>query len=89
MPYTAAAGLALCFAQWGISRESRGSYDSFRMASLDDDPPYLVTETGRGACKQKGSLRGFYTTAKRDDYAARLQTIFLPVIFVGTLVFAG
>ena len=46
LPYTAAAGLALCFAQWGISRESRGSYDSFRMASLDDDPPYLVTETG-------------------------------------------
>ena len=43
LPYTAAAGLALCFAQWGISRESRGSYDSFRLASLDDHPPYLVT----------------------------------------------
>ena len=59
LPYTAAAGLALCFAQWGISRESRGSYDSFRLASLDDHPPYLVTETPRGACKQRGDLRGF------------------------------
>ena len=66
-----AAGLALCFAQWGISRESRGSYDSFRLASLDDHPPYLVTETPRGACKQRGDLRGFYTTAMRDDYASR------------------
>ncbi len=89
MPYAPVASAALFFAQWGISRENRGNSDSFRMASLDDNPPYLVTETGRGACKQKGSLRGFYTTAKRDDYAARLQTIFLPVIFVGTLVFAG
>lgn len=71
LPYTAAAGLALCFAQWGISRESRGSYDSFRLASLDDHPPYLVTETPRGACKQRGDLRGFYTTAMRDDYASR------------------
>ena len=89
LPYTAAAGLALCFAQWGISRESRGSYDSFRLASLDDHPPYLVTETPRGACKQRGDLRGFYTTAMRDDYAFRLQTVFLPVIFMAALVFAG
>ena len=89
LPYTAAAGLALCFAQWGISRESRGSYDSFRLASLDDHPPYLVTETPRGACKQRGDLRGFYTTAMRDDYASRLQTVFLPVIFMAALVFAG
>ena len=89
LPYTAAAGLALCFAQWGISRESRGSYDSFRLASLDDYPPYLVTETPRGACKQRGDLRGFYTTAMRDDYASRLQTVFLPVIFMAALVFAG
>lgn len=80
---------ALCFAQWGISRESRGSYDSFHLASLDDYPPYLVTETPRGACKQRGDLRGFYTTAMRDDYASRLQTVFLPVIFMAALVFAG
>ena len=89
MPYTAAAGLALLFTQWGISRESRGSYDSFRLASLDDHPPYLVTETPRGACKQRGDLRGFYTTAMRDDYASRLQTVFLPLIFMAALVFAG
>ena len=89
LPYTAAAGLALCFTQWGISRESRGSYDSFCLASLDDHPPYLVTETPRGACKQRGDLRGFYTTAMRDDYASRLQTVFLPVIFMAALVFAG
>ena len=49
----------------------------------------MVTETPRGACKQRGDLRGFYTTAMRDDYASRLQTVFLPVIFMAALVFAG
>ncbi len=81
-------GLALCFAQWGISRESRGSYDSFRLASLTITP-LLGHGTPRGACKQRGDLRGFYTTAMRDDYASRLQTVFLPVIFMAALVFAG
>ena len=47
LPYTAAAGLALCFAQWGISRESRGSYDSFRMASLDGDRPWCLQAEGQ------------------------------------------
>lgn len=88
-PFTASAGLALCFAQWGISRESRGDSDSFRTAALDDAPPYLVTETGRGACKQRGSVHGFYTTAARDDYATTLQRVFLPLILMASLVFAG
>ena len=89
LPYAPVASAALFFAQWGISRESRGSCDSFRTASLDEHPPYLVTETGRGACKQKGSIRGFYTTASRTDYAARMQAVFLPLIFMASLVFAG
>ena len=88
-PYAPAVSAALFFAQLGISRESRGNSDSFRTASLDDHPPYLVTETGRGACKQRGSLRGFYTTARRNDYALRLQTVFLPLILMASLVFAG
>ena len=47
-PYGAVACLALVFAQWGISRESRGMYDTFRTVSLDDEPPYLVTDTDQG-----------------------------------------
>ena len=88
-PYAPAVSAALFFAQLGISRESRGDSDSFRTASLDDHPPYLVTETGRGACKQRGNLRGFYTTARRNDYALWLQTVFLPLILMASLVFAG
>ena len=88
-PYGGAACLALVFAQWGVSRECRGMYDMFRAASLDDEPPYLVTDTERGACKQRGSVPGFYTTAMKDDAATLWQTAFLPLVLVGTVVFAG
>lgn len=89
MPYAAIPCLALVFAQWGVRRESRGDYDMFRTAALDDDPPYLVTDTHRGACKQRGAIPGFYTTAERDDVACLWQTALLPVFGVAAFVFAG
>jgi hypothetical protein len=89
MPYAAVSCLALAAAQWGVSRESQGLYETFRAASVDDEPPYLVTETDRGACKQRGSLPGFYTTAMQDNAAAVWQAALLPVVLVGSLVFAG
>lgn len=88
-PYAAAACLTLAFAQWGVSREQRGLYDTFHAAAVDDDPPYLVTDTERGACKQRGALPGFYTTAMKDDAATLWQTALLPVVLMGTVVFAG
>ena len=88
-PYGGAACLALVFAQWGVSRECRGMYDMFRAASLDDEPPYLVTDTDRGACKQRGAVPGFYTTAMKDNAAALWQTALMPVALVGSVVFAG
>ena len=89
MPYAAVSCMALVFAMWGNAQASRGMYQTFRTVSLDDDPPYLVTETQRGACKQKGSLPGFYTTAMRNNLTVRWQSAFMPVILVGSIVFAG
>ena len=88
-PYGAAACLALVFAQWGLSRESRGFYDTFRTAALDDEPPYLVADTEQGACKQRGSVPGFYTTAAREEAFVLWQTALLPLVLVGSIVFAG
>lgn len=88
IPYAAAACLVLAFAQLGVSRERRGLYDTFHAAAVDD-PPYLVTDTERGACKQRGSLPGFYSTVMKDDLSTLLQTALLPVVLMGTIVFAG
>lgn len=88
-PYAAVSCLALTFALWGCGRESAGMYDTFRSASLDDEPPYLVTETPQGACKQRGSIPGFYTAAMRDNGAVLWQSVFLPLVLAASLVFAG
>lgn len=88
-PYAAVACLSLAVAQWGVSWESQGTYDMYRAAAVDSNPPYLVANTGRGACKQRGSIPGFYTTASRDDAATIWQAVLLPVFLVATFVFAG
>lgn len=89
MPYAAVSCMALTFALWGAVREGRGYFDTFRSAAVDDDPPYLVTETDRGACKQRGAVPGFYTTAIRDNAMTLWQAVLLPVMLVASLVFAG
>lgn len=89
MPYASVSCLALVFAQWGVRRESKGNYDMLRSASLDDDPPYLVAGTSQGACKQRGSVPGFFTTAARSDVSTLWQTALLPAFLAAALVFAG
>lgn len=89
VPYASVSCLALTFALWGCQRESGGMYDTFRSASLDDAPPYLVTDTPQGACKQRGAVPGFYTAAVRDNGAVLWQTAFLPLVLAASVVFAG
>lgn len=89
LPYAGVSALALVFALWGECRENRALYDSFRTAALDEAPPYLVAESKKGACKQRGSVEGFYTTAMRSDAATLFQTAFLPLVFMASLVFGG
>ena len=89
MPYAAVSCLGLVMAQWGLMRQSQGEYDTFRTAALDPEPPYLVTETDHGACKQRGDLPGFYTTAAQDPLPLMWQAALLPVVLMATVVFAG
>ena len=88
-PYSSVVCLSLFFAHLGNTREDRGFLDTFRAASMDEEPPYLIAETERAACKQPGAVRGFYTTARRDDGAALAQTVLLPLVGVAAFVFAG
>lgn len=88
-PYAAVACAALALASLGLTRRSRAMYDTFRAAAVDEEPPYLVTESELGACKQRGSVPGFYAAASRDDVTVFWQTALLPVVFVASFVFAG
>lgn len=89
MPYAAPACTALTAALWGDLYRSRAVFDSSRTASVTNDPLYLVTDTPSGACKRRGRLEGFYTDLMKDEGPVLWQTVLMPLIFVGSLVFAG
>ena len=87
LPLHSIAALAMTCALYGRSLLFKALYDSFRVAAIGD-PPYIVTTTAGGAAKRKGSVDGFTVTAQKEDIAGRWQTIVLPVILIGVLVFS-
>ncbi len=88
LPLHSVAALAMTCALWGRGMLFKSLYDSFRVAAMGD-APYLVTTTAGGAAKRRGSVAGFSVTAQEDDVSGRCQTIALPVILVGALVFTA
>ena len=88
-PYALTACAALTFAQWGLVCRERGMFDAYRAAAIGGEPPYLVTNVPQGACKQRGCTQGFYTDTVQDDLSLIWQTALLPIVLVGSLVFAG
>ena len=87
LPLHSVAALSMTCALYGHSLLFKALYDSFRVAAIGD-PPYIVTSTVGGAAKRSGSVAGFSVTAQRDDLSGRWQTIVLPVILVGAIVFS-
>lgn len=87
LPLHSIAALAMTCALHGRAMLFRALYDSFRVAAIGD-APYMVTVTAGGAAKRTGSVEGFSILAEREDVSGRWQTIVLPVILVGALVFS-
>ncbi len=89
LPYAAPVCAALTAAMWGEVRRSRAVFETCRAASVSDEPLYGVADTPSGACKELGRVEGFYTDLMKDEGPVLWQTALVPVIFMGTLVFAG
>jgi len=86
-PMHSVAALALCSALWGRALRCKALLDTLRTAAIGD-APYVVTTTAGGAAKRRGSLDGFSRTARRDDVSGHWQTVLLPVVLTGALVFS-
>lgn len=87
LPLHSVAAVAMTCALHGRAMLFRALYDSFRVAAIGD-APYMVTVTAGGAAKRSGSVEGFSLTAEREDVSGRWQTIVLPVILAGAVVFS-
>ena len=87
LPLHSIAALSMTCALWGRAMLFKSLYDSFRVAAIGD-APYIVTTTAGDAAKRVGSVAGFSVTAQREDISGRWQTIVLPVILIGAVVFS-
>lgn len=89
LPLAAPAALLVWLCLLGRLLMSRAQCDAFRLVDLGGRPPYAVSLTSAGACKQKGSAGGFYTTFQAPDPAAVSQRVLLPLLLSTCTVLAG
>ena len=89
LPYAACASALLWASEYGLLLMSESRWESFRLADLGGAPPYGVSVTAAGACKQRGSLAGFYRTTVRPGPAERWQVILTPLLLTAATVLTG
>ena len=89
LPYAACASALLWASESGLLLMSESRWESFRLADLGGAPPYVVSVTAAGACKQRGSLAGFYRTTVRPGPAERWQVILTPLLLTAATVLTG
>lgn len=86
-PLTAVSAVALTLASWGECWFAGALREGFRLVALGE-PSYVVDITGHGAVKQHGRAKGFYHRCMREETSERWESLLLPVVLVGSLVFA-
>ncbi len=88
-PFAAPAAALVWLCQFGLLLAARARWDAFHLADIGGTPPYGVSVTAAGACKQKGTLEGFYSGAHRADPARKWQRILVPLYLAMATVLAG
>lgn len=89
LPPAATAALLVWLCLLGQLLMNKAKQQAFRLAELGGRPPYAVSMTAAGACKQKGHMRGFYTAFHQPDPAVISQRILLPLLLSVCTVLAG
>ena len=86
-PLGGVAAVSLCLALWGECWRAGALREGFRLAAIGD-PSYVADLTENGAVKRRGRCGGFYSRAVKEDAASRWQRLLLPLVLVGSAVFA-
>ena len=89
LPLAAPAALLVWLCLLGRLLMSTAQRDAFRLVDLGGRPPFAVSVTSAGACKQKGRAGGFYTTFQTPNPAAVSQNLVLPLLLSACTVLAG
>ena len=84
---TGISALAMTLAVWGECWRSGALREGFRLVALGQ-PAYMVDLTEHGAVKERGRGESFYNRTVKEDSATMWQRLLLPVVLLGSLVFA-
>ena len=79
LPLAAVPVISLLLCLWGQLLAAKARLAGFRLADLGGEPPYNVSVTPAGACKQQGTAEGFYRLSHQPDVSYRWQIILTPL----------
>ena len=88
-PYAAAGALLTVSCQWGLYLEAETRRSAYHLLVLNGQPPYVVSVTAAGVCKQRGKTEGFYRLTEKADPARLWQNYVLPLLLSAAVVLAG
>ena len=88
-PYAAAGALLTVSCQWGLYLEAETRRSAYHLLVLNGQPPYMVSVTAAGVCKQRGKAEGFYRLTEKADPARLWQNYVLPLLLSAAVVLAG
>lgn len=89
LPLSAAAAALIWLCQYGLLREATARRIGFHLANLGGTPPYVVSRTAAGVCKQKGRIEGFYRMSTGRDPVRVWQSALVPLLLSAATVLAG
>ena len=89
LPLAAVPVISLLLCLWGQLLAAKARLAGFRLADLGGEPPYNVSVTPAGACKQQGTAEGFYRLSRQPDVSYRWQIILTPLALAAASILAA
>lgn len=89
LPLCAVSAALVWLCQYGLLLEAQARRVGFHLANLGGTPPYVITQTAAGVCKQKGLIEGFYHTTNGRDPVRTWQSILVPLLLSASMVLSG
>ena len=87
--FAAPAAVMAWVCQLGLLLRADARWSAFHLADIGGTPPYGASITAAGACKQQGTINGFYNTAHRESLPRKWQTVLTPIYLAAATVLSA
>lgn len=88
-PFAAPAAVMIWLCLLGLYLRAESRRAAFHLANIGGTPPYGVSLTAAGACKQKGTVHGFYNMAFRPGEDRNRQALLVPLGMAAATILAA